>query len=210
MAGLSINWIPLTRDHASTKADIDALRVRCENIADLYAFWNDHLGCCPKGQRKYFSRKLGRFYGVFLKVPRADELECEVEGEEGVVQYINKDYFEGSDDTHHKLKVGARLTEVWQEMTVIHAEVMKWTLTGEDTIRYDTVRETAFASVCKWLNIPSFKGRRHREENGSRVASQATHKPRKAHSIGVRALLQMLESVYEENIPDVQDVIQEE
>jgi hypothetical protein len=192
MSGLSDNWIPLTGDHASTKADIDALRVVCENIADLYAFWNDHLGCCPKGQRKYFSRKLGRFYGVFLKVPRADELECEVEGEEGVVQYINTYYYEGSDDTHHKLKVGARLTEVWQEMTAIHAEVMKWTLTEDVKKQYDEVRGTAFSSVRKWLKIPSFNGRRHREETGSRVASQATHKPRPAHSNGVRALLQML------------------
>jgi hypothetical protein len=193
MSGLSENWIPLKADHASTKADIDALRVVCENIANLYTFWCNHLGFCPAERVKHFNRKLDLFRNVFLEVPIVEELVFEEKGPRGVVQYINKDYFESPGNIHHKMTFEFRLTEVWRVMTEMHAEVSKeWMLTGKVQAQYDALRETAFASVCDWLKIPSFNGLIRREETGSRVASQATHKPRPAHSDRIGVLLQRL------------------
>ena len=90
MSGVSDNWTELTGDHASAKKEIDALNVVCAKIADLYAFWCNHLGFCTPAQAESFNRRLGVFYGVFLQVPRADELEFEEEGQ----RYINTDYVE--------------------------------------------------------------------------------------------------------------------
>jgi hypothetical protein len=131
MSGVSDNWTELTGDHASAKKEIDALHVVCAKIADLYAFWCNHLGFCTPAQAESFNRRLGVFYGVFLQVPRADELEFEEEGQ----RYINTDYVEvrttgaPPDDRHTRRQVAERLTAVWREMTAMHAAVKgTWTL----------------------------------------------------------------------------------
>ena len=183
MSGASDNWTEVTGDHASAIKEIDALRVVCAKIADLYVFWCNHVGFCTTAQAESLDRRLGAFHGVFLRVPRADELEFEEEG----CRYINTDYAEvrttGAplDDRHTRWRVAERLTAVWQEMTAMHAAVTgMWTLPGEEQKRYDAVRETALAAVRAWLQMPSFKGRRRREETGRRAAAQPTHEPRPA------------------------------
>jgi hypothetical protein len=71
MSGASDNWTEVTGDHASAKKEIDALRVVCAKIADLYVFWCNHVGFCTTAQAESLDRRLGAFYGVFLRVPRA-------------------------------------------------------------------------------------------------------------------------------------------
>jgi hypothetical protein len=114
MSGVSDNWTEVTGDHASAKKEIDTLRVVCANIAELYAFWCNHLGFCATAQAESLDRRLDSFYGVFLRMPRADELEFEEKGH----RYINTDYAEvrttGAplDDRHTRRRVAERLTAV--------------------------------------------------------------------------------------------------
>jgi hypothetical protein len=169
---LGDNWIPLTQDHTRIKGEIDALRVVRENIRHLDAFWEQNIRFCPEKYDIYFKRRLGQFYGIYLKIPMAEELMFENEGREGVVPYINKDYFEHADDgdfRHHKSTVEDRLCKVWRAMSDIHAEVLeKWKMSADVKTEYNAVSQTAFASVRKWLKIPSFNEVVRREQIGDR------------------------------------------
>ena len=164
-------WALVTGDNEFRKRDIYALIAVRGDIVALYVFWCNHMGVCPKEYEGKFNSKLDKFYATLMKVP-VETLTRQTEGPDGVLRYINKDYWE--DETNvlnevHRNKMEANALDIWRDMQAIDAEVVRtWKMGEHVKTEYETVKHKAFTSVRAWLKIPSFKDRRRREEIGIR------------------------------------------
>lgn len=170
-------WEQLTRANVLIKREIVAFIAVRADIAALYVFWCNNVGGCPPENKDDFNEKIGEFYATFEKLPMAHELYGESMGAHGMLQYINKDYYEDEAPKNHRHKhnVQSNLQEVWKRMRDMHDEVEKtWKMPERVKTEYAAVRQKAFSSVRAWLKIPSGKGLRRREE-GDAMEGRRSH-----------------------------------
>jgi hypothetical protein len=195
MSGASDNWTELTSDHASAKKrDRRAVCGVCEDCGSVCVLEQSHsvLYNSTDGE-------LGQETGCVLRCVPAGAAGGRAGVRRGGPQVHQHRLRRGADDrdatgrqTHQAAGGGSVDDGVVGDDG--HARRGEGNLdsAGRGAKRYDAVRETALASVRAWLKMPSFKGRRRREETGRRDAAQPTYEPRPAQYDMVGLWLQRL------------------
>jgi len=162
------NWALETPAHAWMQADIRALDEVRANVLRVFRFWYNNR-YCHTGAEANLTLLLGQFYGVWLRVPMAAEFVFN-DYTQGLVRYINTDYCAGPELSARSPQVEAPVRELWRALMATHAEVeTMWSLPMAERRQYDTVLNTALASLRSWLRIPALNALRTREQQGARL-----------------------------------------
>jgi len=162
------NWELRTPAHAWIEADVRALDEARNNVLQVFRFWTSHRQYCHTGAEASVNLLLGQFYGVWLRVPMEAEFVFANYAQAVPVQYINIEYCAGPELSAHSPQVEAPVREVWRALMATHAQVeTMWSLPMADRRQYNTVLNTALASLRSWLRIPVLNAVRTREQQGA-------------------------------------------